>query len=147
MYKLDEQFLNDLGLEKMPIEQKSAFLQHIYSELELRVGEKLTEGMSPEQLDEFGCFVDRNEARIRAWFATYLPDYATLPDYIALTEKASDTPELVILSEYGATKWLQLNRPDYPQVVGAELEKIKTEISANREAILGDVTNEQTIKQ
>ena len=38
MFRLDDQFLKDIGLDGLPEEQKKPFLQHIYSELELRVG-------------------------------------------------------------------------------------------------------------
>jgi hypothetical protein len=44
------------------------------------------------------------------------------------------------MSEYGAMKWLQLNRPDYPQVVAAVLEEIKGEIKSNKDAILAGAT-------
>ena len=46
MFRLDEDFLKDLGLDQLPEEQRKPFLQHIYSELELRVGERLSQGMS-----------------------------------------------------------------------------------------------------
>ena len=136
MFKLDDEFLAQLGLGDMPQEQKQAFLQHIYSELEIRVGERLTENMTETQLDEFGFFVDKNEYGMRNWFATNLPDYLNLPDYKLLQEKMIDASELELLSEFGATKWLQINRPDYPEVVRQTLESLKREIVNNREKIL-----------
>ena len=68
MFRLDDKFLEDLGLGDLPPEQKQAFLQHIYSELEMRVGERLTDGMSDELLDEFGYFVDMNQDGMTTWF-------------------------------------------------------------------------------
>ena len=50
MFQLNEEFLKELGLDKLPQEQQKPFLQHIYSELELRVGERLSQGMSDAQL-------------------------------------------------------------------------------------------------
>jgi len=137
MFKLDDKFLEDLGLGALPADQKQAFLQHIYSELEMRVGERLTEGMSDELLDEFGYFVDMNEDGMKKWFGENLADYADRDDYKQLREANPDAPETAIMSEYGAMKWLQLNRPDYPQVVAAVLEELKDEIRSNRDAILG----------
>ncbi len=137
MFQLDDKFLADLGLADLPEDQKKAFLQHIYSELEMRVGEKLTEGMSDEMLDEFGNFVDQNVDGMKKWYSENLPDYATMQDYKDLTAKNNGVDEKAILSEYGAMKWLQLNRPDYPQVVAAVLEELKNEIRGNKDQILG----------
>jgi hypothetical protein len=139
MFKLDDKFLEELGLAALPEEQKQEFLRHIYSELEMRVGERLTEGMSDELLDEFGNFVDMNEDGMKKWFADNLADYADRDDYKQLKSANPDAPETAIMSEYGAMKWLQLNRPDYPQVVAAVLEELKNEIKSNREAILGGI--------
>jgi len=36
MFQLDDQFLKDLGLDELPDDQKQAFKEHIYNELELR---------------------------------------------------------------------------------------------------------------
>lgn len=144
MFKLDDKFLEDLGLGAMPAEQKQAFLQHIYSELEVRVGEKLTDGMSDELLDEFGNFVDQNEDGMKAWFEENLPDYATREDYGQLKAANPEAPEKAVMSEYGAMKWLQLNRPDYPQVVAATLEELKNEIKSNKDAILGGPATNET---
>ena len=145
MFKLDDKFLEELGLGALPAEQKQEFLQHIYSELESRVGERLTDDMSDELLEEFGNFVDANEEGMGKWFNENLPDYADREDYKQLREANPEAPENAIMSEFGAMKWLQLNRPDYPQVVASVLEEIKNEIKSNRDAILGGIqqANEQ----
>ena len=138
MFQLDDKFLQDVGLGEMPDDQKQAFLQHIYSELELRVGTKLSEGLSEEQMSEFEAFIDRDEERVNTWFAQHLPQYADQPDYQQLKAGAPESATaLDVLSEYGSLKWLELNRPDYRQVVASELEKLKNEIMENKDAILG----------
>jgi hypothetical protein len=136
VFKLDDKFLEELGLGDLPDEQKKAFLQHIYSELEIRVGEKLTEGMSDAMLDEFGYFVDKNLDKMKEWFAAKLPEYASQDDFKQLQTKAPNADEATLLSEYGAMKWLQLNRPDYPKVVAETLNELKKEISSNKDKIL-----------
>jgi hypothetical protein len=51
-------------------------LAHIYETLEMRVGMKLAEQMSDEQLDEFEQFIDRNdEAGALKWLETNFPNY------------------------------------------------------------------------
>jgi hypothetical protein len=61
MFSLDDDFLQSLGLGDLPDDQKQAFLQHLYEELELRVGTRLSEGMSDAQLGEFEKLIDSND--------------------------------------------------------------------------------------
>lgn len=138
MFQLDDNFLTDVGLGALPDDQKQAFLQHIYEELELRVGTKLSEGLSEQQMGEFEAFVDQAEDKVRAWFAANLSDYASRQDFVQLSQSAPEgTSELAILCEYGSLKWLEFNRPDYRDVVAAELETLKSEIRQNASTILG----------
>jgi hypothetical protein len=139
MFKLDDQFLKDLGLDQLPEDEKKAFLEHIYSQLELRVGTRLSQGLSDEQLGEFESFVDRDDEKVRAWVAAHTPDYASDPTYQQLSASApAGTTEIVMLSEYASLKWLGMNRPDYRDVVKAVLEELKQEIMGSRDAILGN---------
>lgn len=39
--------------------------------------------------------------------------------------------------EQGALAWLESHRPDYKTVVSEELEKLKQELSANRDKLIG----------
>jgi hypothetical protein len=138
MFQLDDKFLSDVGLGDLPEDQKQAFLQHLYSELELRVGTKLSEGMSDEQLAQFEAFVDQDEQKVVAWFSQHLPNYAEAADFQSLKSSApADVSPIVLLAEYGSLKWLEMNRPDYKQVVAAELDALKAEITQNRDSILG----------
>lgn len=138
MFQLDDNFLNDVGLTSLPDDQKQAFLQHIYEELELRVGTKLSEGLTEQQMGEFEAFVDQSEDQVRQWFTANMSDYASRQDFVQLSQSAPQgTPELAILCEYGSLKWLEMNRPDYRDVVASELENLKKEIRANADAILG----------
>lgn len=138
MFQLDDQFLKDLGLDQMPDEQKQAFLAHIYNELELRVGVRLSEGLSDEQLEEFEAFVDRNSEKVQAWVAANSPSYQNDPLYQQLKANApQDSDDTMMLAEYASLKWLHLNRPNYREVVSLVLDELKQEIMSNREQILG----------
>lgn len=76
MYQLDENFLQSVGLGSMPADQQQAFLQHLYEELELRVGTRLSEGMTNEQLDEFERLIDANDQQgALGWLETHRPNY------------------------------------------------------------------------
>lgn len=138
MFQLDDKFLQDLGLDQMPEEQKQAFLKHIYEELEIRVGTKLSDGLSDEQLDEFEGIIDRKEEAVTSWLAAHTPNYQADEVFVRLQQSTglgADDPRLK--AEFAATKWLEVNRPDYRNVVAQVLEELKQEILKNRDAILG----------
>ena len=139
MFQLDAKLLDDLGLGALPAEAKDDFLQHIYSELETRVGERLTRDMSDEMLDEFGHFAEQDEPNEDRWFGENLPDYAGREDFRRFKEANPGLDALAAKSQFGAMKWLQLNRPNYPQIVSSVLDELKNEIRDNREAILSGV--------
>ena len=76
MFQLDDKLLNELGLGGLPAPEKNKMLAHIYETLELRVGMRLAEQMSDEQLDEFEGFIDRNdEPGALKWLESNFPDY------------------------------------------------------------------------
>ncbi len=76
MFKLDDNLLKELGLGTLPPEEKNKMLAHIYETLEMRVGMKLAEQMSNEQLDEFEDFIDANdEAGALKWLEANFPNY------------------------------------------------------------------------
>ena len=138
MFQLDDKFLADIGLNELPEEQKKPFLQHIYDELELRVGTKLSEGMTDAQLEEFESIIDRKDEIIVAWLAKYVPEYHNDEGFAQLQKATGlDVNDVNLRAEYAATKWLEVNRPDYREVVASVLEQLKTEVSANRDTILG----------
>src|SRR6476661_3536504 len=76
MFKLDDDLLKELGLGALPAEEKNKMLSQIYETLELRVGMKLAEQMTNEQLDEFESYIDRqDEAGALKWLETNFPNY------------------------------------------------------------------------
>lgn len=138
MFQLDDQFLIDVGLGEMPEDQRKPFLQYTYTRLEETVGIRLSEGMTEAQLDEFEGIIDRKDEIITPWLATHAPNYREEQIFQRLQQAsgmAVDDPGL--RAEYAATKWLEVNRPDYRDVVARTLEEIKKEIMANKDAILG----------
>ena len=138
MFQLDDNFLQELGLGQLPEEQRKAFLEHVYSQLELRVGTRLSEGLSDEQLAEFESFIDRDADKVQAWVGKNAPNYQSDSAYQQIVQAAGQAAdENAVLAEYASLKWLGLNRPDYREVVKQTLEELKQEIINNRAAILG----------
>lgn len=138
MFQLDDQFLNDIGLGNLPDDQKKPFLQHIYDELELRVGTRLSDGMNEAQLSEFESIIDHKDDVITTWLETNAPGFQT-DETFARMQQAMNLPadDKGLRDEFAATKWLEINRPDYRDVVAKTLEELKQEIIQNRDAILG----------
>jgi hypothetical protein len=144
MFQLDDQFLQDVGLGGLPEDQKKLFLDHFREQLELRVGTRLSEGLTDAQLEEFESFIDRKDDRVNAWLATNVPNYEEDTIYQQLKAGAPEQiPQNVILAEYASLKWLGLNRPDYKDVVSATMNELKGEIISNRDAILGAEEGQQ----
>jgi hypothetical protein len=110
--------------------------RELFTALEVVVGERLTRGMPDYMLDEFGCFVDRDGERIARWLAEHRPGYPEDPAFLGLLGagcEGGDDRRLAAMSEYGATLWLRLNRPEYPQVVAkstADLMDALREVAA-----------------
>ena len=140
MFQLDDNFLQQVGLGDLPEDQKKAFLDHFREQLELRVGTRLSEGLSDAQLEEFEAFIDRKDEQVNAWLMANVPSYTEDAIYQQLKSGAPENiPENVIRAEYASLKWLGLNRPDYRQVVSATMEELKAEIIANRDAIIAGI--------
>lgn len=138
MFQLDDTFLADVGLADLPEAEKQPFLQHIYQELELRVGTRLSEGMTDEQLAQFESIIDRKMDVVEPWLAQYVPNYTADPAFLQMqqaTQLALNDPAL--RSEYASTKWLELNRPNYRDVVKQVLDDLKREIRSSSSALLG----------
>ena len=75
MFQLNEEFLKELGLDQLPEDQQKSLLQHIYSELELRVGERLSQGMSNAQLEEFAGIIDKTPGAVDDFLMKHAPNY------------------------------------------------------------------------
>lgn len=74
--KLDNNLLDELGLGALPADEKQKMLSHIYETLEMRVGVRLAEQMSDQQLDEFESFINANdEAGALRWLESTFPAY------------------------------------------------------------------------
>lgn len=71
--KFDETFLQEMGLSAMPEDQKQAFLDYIQEELEVRIGERISRGLTDTQLNEFDLITDPAEGV--KWLERNRPDY------------------------------------------------------------------------
>lgn len=137
MFQIDDNLLNELGLVELAGQEREEFKEYIKTTLQERVGERLTDGMSDETLDEFGYFMDGNVDGMKQWLSQHVPNYQDDPNFQQFRDSNPDASEADILSSYGSLAWLQINRPDYPDVVKQTMDELKREITENRDAILG----------
>ena len=76
MIHLNAEMLKSVGIFGLPSNVVTVGLAALYSGLEARMGIKLAERMSDEQLDEFETFVDAgDEAGALLWLQENFPDY------------------------------------------------------------------------
>ena len=137
--KFDDDFLAEVGLSNLPADQKEAFLAHAKEELEMRVGTKMSEGLSPEQIAEFEGIMNNDQQIIRKVVSELEIDFRTDPIYQKLLAKYNLTEGTwEVISEYLSIKWIQKNRPDYREIVASVAEALKAEIRADAPAILAN---------
>lgn len=136
MIKIDNDFLNEVGLSEMAEERKADFIAQTQAELETRVGEKMSSGMSVEQLREFDGIM-HNDRNTMIRVLSQIGDYREDELYQKLLKRHEVSEgNLEILGEYLSVKWVQLNRPDYATVTKSVVEELKNEIINAREEIL-----------
>jgi len=76
MLKIDNNLLVDLGLAALPDAEKNSLLKHIYETLEMRVGMRLADQMTNQQLDEFEQYFEaKDDAGAFKWLETNFPNY------------------------------------------------------------------------
>lgn len=150
MFKLDNNLLEELGLGTLPPHEKNQMLGHIYNTLETRVGIKLAEQMSNEQLDEFERFIGKDPSMTES--AEYARNYLnenkagweqSEPYQTQLRNAQTAAARTgrqfnpnAVVAEFGALNWLESNFPGYKQVVAEQLDKLKGEIKAVAPQIL-----------
>ena len=71
--QFDDKFLQEMGLQAMPEDQKQKFLDNVQEELEVRIGERISKGLTEVQLNEFDMISDPLEAA--KWLEKNRPDY------------------------------------------------------------------------
>ena len=137
MFELDEKFFEEIGLNRMPTNEQEEFKKHIQEEIEVRVGERISDGMSPEKLDEFEAIIDENSDFIQNWVLMNTPDYKNDEIYQTFVDQNNGQESAEIMNEYAAMKWLQVNRPDFAQIIETVMNEMKGELRANINKIIG----------
>ena len=111
MLKIDNSLLEEIGLGGLPAAEKNSFLKHIYETLEMRVGIRLADQMSNEQLDEFERYFEaKDDAGAFKWLETNFPNYKDIvqEEFNKLkTEVAQSAPQILAASQSGQVQGQQ----------------------------------------
>ncbi|HVV67037.1 MAG TPA: DUF5663 domain-containing protein [Candidatus Saccharimonadales bacterium] len=103
MLKIDNSLLVEVGLGNLPAAEKNSFLKHIYETLEMRVGIRLADQMTNEQLDEFERYFEaKDDAGAFKWLETNFPNYKEIvqQEFDKLkAEVAQSAPQILAASQ------------------------------------------------
>lgn len=76
MIQINDNLLQEIGLGALPQAERRSLLNHIYETLELRVGMRLADQMSNQQLDEFERYFEaKDDKGAFAWLESNFPNY------------------------------------------------------------------------
>ena len=137
MFELDDKFFEEIGLNAMPQNEKESFKNHVQEEIQVRVGERISDGMTIEKMQEFENIIDNVPGAVDGWLNQNVPNYRSDEIFSALKQQNQTADEESILSEYAAMKWLSINRPDFTQVIATVMDEVKRELRTNAGKILG----------
>lgn len=136
MFKFNDRFLDSVGLTDLPDTQKEAFLQYAQDQLEIRIGEKMSESLSDEQLDEFERVIDNEPHMIRSLLLSF-GDYRSDEVYQTLKRNTgAQDDDMGLISDYVTAKWLNQNCPQYQQIIKDSLVELQNEIREQKDGIL-----------
>ncbi|HVX47792.1 MAG TPA: DUF5663 domain-containing protein [Candidatus Saccharimonadales bacterium] len=103
MLKIDNNLLQEVGLGALPAAEKNSFLKHIYETLEMRVGIRLADQMTNQQLDEFERYFEaKDDAGAFKWLETNFPNYKEIvqQEFDKLkAEVAQSAPQILAASQ------------------------------------------------
>ena len=103
MLKIDNSLLQEIGLGALPDAEKNSFLKHIYETLEMRVGIRLADQMTNQQLDEFERYFEaKDDAGAFKWLETNFPNYKDIvqEEFDKLkSEVAQSAPQILAASQ------------------------------------------------
>lgn len=145
---VDATFLEQCGLGGLDDESKQGLLEQVTHELEHRVGSILSQGMSDADFAEFEGFMDRDERIVYTWLQQNHRDYASDTEYHKLCQAAGDSMSpLEISAEYASLLWLKMHRPNYREIVMAELERLGTELRAFAARVIDGAATQGSVER
>lgn len=126
MLKIDNTLLQEIGLGTLPEGEKNSLLKHIYETLEMRVGIRLADQMSNQQLDEFEQYFEaKDDAGAFKWLESNFPNYKDIvqEEFDKLkAEVAQSAPQILASAQAAPAPQIPVDTaqaaPFNPQAVG-----------------------------
>ncbi len=123
MIKIDTALLQEIGLGNLPAPDKDGLLKHIYETLEMRVGMRLADQMTDQQLDEFERYFEaKDDAGAFKWLEGNFPNYKDIvqQEFDKLKVEVAETaPQILATAQAEPTQLspLAATQPIQEQVV------------------------------
>jgi hypothetical protein len=119
MIKIDNSLLQELGLANLPDVEKNSLLKHIYETLEMRVGMRLADQMTNQQLDEFEQYFEaKDDQGAFKWLESNFPNYKEIVqeefDKLKI-EVGQSAPQIMASSNASAQQQPQMSAPQPAQ--------------------------------
>ncbi len=99
------------------------------AELELRIGEEISKGLSPEQIKEFEALSNGDQRVIKKMVFEMDKDFREDAVYKELVKRSGKPQgDWDVLAEYLSVMWIRKNRPDYKEIV----ERVTREVMGDQ---------------
>ncbi len=73
---LDDEFIADIGLSDLSDTEKQQVLEDVRTSLEAKVGVKLVQGLSEEQVNQFNDIIKGDDSKVAMdWLENNVPNY------------------------------------------------------------------------
>lgn len=115
------------GLGHLGPEERQALLVAINQEITARVGFRLADGLADADFDEFEL-ISSDACAAQAWLQMYAPSYQESQVWEGLISRPVSLDEAFI--DCASMLWVGQTRPDYRQVVEAEVALMRAELDA-----------------
>ena len=131
-----DEFLTQVGLGGMEPELRKSFLAYMFEWVQNEIGDRLTEGLSKEQVAEFEAIMGGDGAAVDGWIAAHAPNYQNDELYMRVKRSRPNEDEAALRKEYASTRWIEVARPDVKEVTNAVWLDVASMIRQNRDEIL-----------
>ena len=132
--EIDDKFLEEVGMGNLEGEQREEFIRRTREELELKVGEEVSKGLSMEQIKEFEALSEGDQRVIKKLVLGMDSDFREDKVYQAILKRSGKGKgDWNILGEYLSVRWIQKNCPEYRKIVDRVVNELKEKIQS-REA-------------
>lgn len=124
MFNLTEEYLKEIGVANMPQAMQDELIPGISKSIQDKVSIKMSDQLSDTLVDEFDYLTVGTADEVRAWLVKVIPYYATVPEYEAGMRDSGESEDDFVKA-YGVAKWLEMNVPNYGQLVADAMEETK----------------------